>query len=175
MQPIELDTTAGRLVIRQADLGNPDDLAAVLEMTAEYAKDPMGLGRPMTPEELDALGARLPGVHGAVVLVAWLEGRPTGIATCFPGFTTFTASPLLNIHDLSVREGARSLGIGAELLRAVKRRAAEMGCNRVTLEVREDNAARRLYEREAFDYGTPTMYFMKAVVEPAADGPANGE
>ena len=167
MDPIERTLPAGRLVIREADLKSASDLAAVLEMTGEYAKDPMGLGRPMTPEETARLAERLPGAAGSVILVAWLDGRPSGIATCFGGFTTFTASPLLNIHDLAVREGARGMGIGAELLRAVKRKASETGCNRVTLEVREDNAARRLYEREGFEYGTPAMYFMKAPVEPA--------
>ncbi len=167
MDPIERTLPTGRLVIRQADPKSERDLADILEMTGEYAKDPMGLGRPMTPEETALLAERLPDVPGSVILMAWLDGRPTGIATCFGGFTTFSASPLLNIHDLSVREGARGMGIGAELLRAVKRKASEMGCNRVTLEVREDNAARRLYEREGFDYGTPTMYFMKAPVEPA--------
>ncbi|MFO8066626.1 MAG: hypothetical protein R6U11_03490 [Bacteroidales bacterium] len=37
-------------------------------------------------------------------------------------------------------------------------------CCKVTLEVREDNRARNLYERSGFSYGEPRMFFMEKEV-----------
>ena len=67
------------------------------------------------------------------------------------GFSTFTGKPLINIHDLTVTAGCRGRGIGRLLLKAVEAKARELGCGKVTLEVREDNApARQFYQALVF-------------------------
>lgn len=135
-------------VIVLADLEHPDHQKAVVAMTAAYALDEMGNGGPLAPQVLEQL---IPGLRAhptTVVILAYVEDVVVGIATCFVGFSTFAARPLLNIHDLSVLREYRGRGIGQALLRAVDAAARERGCVKVTLEVQENNRrARELYER----------------------------
>jgi ribosomal protein S18 acetylase RimI-like enzyme len=80
-----------------------------------------------------------------------LDETAVGIATCFLGFSTFAARPLINVHDLAVLPEHRGRGIGRGLLEAVEHCARERGCAKVTLEVQENNSpARRLYKRMGF-------------------------
>jgi ribosomal protein S18 acetylase RimI-like enzyme len=86
------------------------------------------------------------------------------------GYSTFRARPLLNLHDLAVQPEARERGVGGALLAAVESHARALGCCKVTLEVREDNAsARRLYERVGFVDSAPagartrTLFLEKSV------------
>ena len=77
-----------------------------------------------------------------------------GLAICFPGFSTFHAQPLLNVHDLTVCTSHRGRGIGTALLGALEQEALSRGCCRLTLEVRSDNqAARGLYRKRGFGAG----------------------
>jgi ribosomal protein S18 acetylase RimI-like enzyme len=76
-------------------------------------------------------------------------------------FSTFKAQKVINIHDLAVNPQFRGNGIGEALLAEVERKAKKENCCKVTLEVREDNRARNLYERAGFSYGEPRMFFME--------------
>lgn len=114
----------------------------------------MGGGAPL-PEDVRArLGADLgerAARGAAVVLLALAGGAAVGVAVCFVGYSTFRARPLLNLHDLAVLPEARGSGAGLALLEGVASRARALGCCKVTLEVREHNAAaRRLYARAGF-------------------------
>ena len=72
----------------------------------------------------------------------------------FVGFSTFAASPLINIHDLHVEPEWRRQGVARLLLEAVEARARELGCSKLTLEVQEHNrAALALYARAGFTDG----------------------
>ena len=139
------------LTIVEADLQRPDHQRAVLDLTDAYAADAMGNGRPL-PDEVRA--ALIPGLQAQPTLVIFLAydgGDPVGIATCFRGFSTFAARPLINIHDLAVLPSRRGRGIGRRLLAAVEQQARATGCCKVTLEVQEDNRrARRIYEAAGF-------------------------
>jgi ribosomal protein S18 acetylase RimI-like enzyme len=147
------------LIIR-ADLARPDHQEAVVAMTAAYALDGMGNGGPLPPEVLERLVPGLRSHPTTLVFLAYLDGVPVGIATCFLGFSTFAARPLINIHDIAVLPEHRGRGIGAALLRAVEVAARERGCVKLTLEVQENNRrARHLYERLGLAqavYGTST-------------------
>lgn len=136
------------LQIVRADLDRAEHQDAVVAMTAAYALDPMGNGGPLPP---DVLARLVPGLRAhptSLVFLAYLDGVAVGIATCFFGFSTFAARPLINIHDLAVLPEHRGRGIGRALLRAVEAAARERGCARLTLEVLANNEqARRLYER----------------------------
>jgi ribosomal protein S18 acetylase RimI-like enzyme len=57
------------------------------------------------------------------------------------------------------------MGVGTKLLDAVHDEAEKMGCSKITLEVREDNPAQNLYEREGFEYGEPKWWFMTKELE----------
>jgi GNAT superfamily N-acetyltransferase len=136
-----------------ADLDRPDHQEAVRALTAAYALDEMGNGGQLPAETLERL---IPGLRKhptTLILLAYLDGRAVGIATCFLGFSTFLAKPLINIHDLAVLPEFRGQGIGRQLLEAVDRKAIELGCGKVTLEVLENNnRARRLYEQSCFKH-----------------------
>jgi GNAT superfamily N-acetyltransferase len=153
-----MTSSSPAIQILEADLTRSDHQAAVLELTSAYALDPMGNGAPLSSDVLTRL---IPGLRlhpGTIVLLAYAEGKAVGIATCFRGFSTFHARPLLNVHDLAVLPASRSLGVGRQLLEAVAQRARELGCCRVTLEVQSENRrARQLYENAGFaapEYGS---------------------
>jgi len=156
--------------IVEADLNRREHQQDVLALTAAYALDPMGNGGPLAAEALDGLIPGLKHHPTTMVFLAYLNGKAVGIATCFRGFSTFLARPLVNIHDLAVLPGHRGQGIGQQLLRAVELKARELGCCKVTLEVQENNVrARRVYEAAGFThavYGETTggsLFFTKVL------------
>jgi ribosomal protein S18 acetylase RimI-like enzyme len=139
---------------RVADLSQPADQAALVALLDVYARDPMGMERPLPAEVRGALIARLREMPTTHAVLAAVGGAPAGLALCFLGFSSFRARPLLNIHDFVVHPDFRGQGVGRQLMAAVEAHARSLGCCKVTLEVRADNVtARRLYENCGFDAG----------------------
>jgi len=140
---------AGEIV--EADLTRVEHQRAIVELIDAYARDPMGDGKPLSAEVRRALIPGLQQHPTTLVFIAYQGGEPVGIAMCFRGFSTFAARPLINIHDFAVLPAHRGQGIGRRLLEAVERKAREMGCCRLTLEVQENNHdARRVYAAAGF-------------------------
>jgi GNAT superfamily N-acetyltransferase len=144
------------ITIVDAELTCPEHEAAVLEMVDAYARDPSGGGQPLAEDVRARLIAGLREHPTTVILLAFDETRPVGIAACFRGFSTFEARPLLNLHDLAVVPEYRGRGVGRRLLAAVEEKARALGCTKVTLEVLEANPARDLYQ--AMGYASPVYY-----------------
>ncbi len=142
--------------IVEADLARAEHQRAVREMLDAYARDPQGGGQPLGDDVRERLVPALREHPTTVILLAYDGERPVGIATCFRGFSTFAARPLLNLHDLAVIPEYRGNGVGRMLLAAVEKEARGLGCCRVTLEVLEANPARKLYE--AMGYASPEYY-----------------
>ncbi len=139
------------VAIVEADLNHPNHQRDILALTEAYARDPMGNGGPLPAETRDRLIAGLKDHPTTLILLAYIGEKAVGIATCFRGFSTFFAQPLVNIHDLAVLPEHRGQRIGQQLLAAVEQKARELGCCKVTLEVQENNTkARRIYERAGF-------------------------
>jgi ribosomal protein S18 acetylase RimI-like enzyme len=145
------DSSMERIEIVEADLDRPEHQRAVLDLTDAYATDSMGNGRPLDAEVRRGL---IPGLRKhptTLIFIAYDQGRPAGIATCFYGFSTFAARRLINIHDLAVLPEYRGRGIGHRLLQEVERKARDTSCCKLTLEVQQNNLrARRLYEALGF-------------------------
>ncbi len=139
------------VTIIEADLNDYHHQTAILQLVNAYARDPMGDGQDLPTAVRDRL---IPGLRQhptALVLLAFDDAIPVGIAVCFVGFSTFAARPLMNIHDLAVISEYRGQGIGRLLLEGVEAKGRELGCCKLTLEVREDNhGAQRLYQRFGF-------------------------
>ena len=137
--------------IRTVDFSDPADAAAYLEQLDSYARDPMGAGQPLAAATRDRLIddlAHRPGTHA---LLAESGGNAVGFATCFLGYSTFQAMPLLNVHDIAVLPPWRGRGAARLLLDAIADLARSLGCCRVTLEVCSDNPrARGIYEANGF-------------------------
>ena len=146
-------TSDAAITIVEADLATAEHQHAVRALTADYALDPMGNGAPLADAVLDRLVAGLRDLGTAVIMLAYVDGQPAAIATCFLGFSTFQGRRLLNVHDFAVRPAYRGRGVGGVLMEAVKQKASDLGCCKVTLEVQAHNdAARRLYERSGFTH-----------------------
>ena len=156
--------------IVQADLARPEHQRDVVAMTAAYAMDVMGNDGPLPAEVMSRL---IPGLRQhptTTIFLAYVAGRAVGIATCFLGFSTFAARPLLNIHDLAVLPDHRGTGVGRALLQAAEHRARELGCARLTLEVQDGNVrAKQVYRAAGFAqavYGRATggsLFYLKAL------------
>jgi GNAT superfamily N-acetyltransferase len=123
----------------EADLARPGHQDAVVAMTDAYSRDPFGDGKPLDPGARERLIAGLRRHPTTLVFLAFDGDRPVGEAVCFTGFSTFAAKPLVNIHDLVVIPEYRGRGVGRGLLTAVERRARELGCCKLTLEVLDRN------------------------------------
>lgn len=125
--------------------------AAFLDLLDHYARDPMGGGKALRPEVRAHLVATLQqqaGFHGAL---AWEGDAAVGLINCFTGFSTFAAQPLLNVHDIVVRQDRRARGIGQALLAWAEARARKLGCCKLTLEVLSRNErAMASYRRAGF-------------------------
>lgn len=149
-----------KFTIVEAEFTNKDHVEGYLTMTSHYANDRMGMGRELTENEQNRLINELQSYSDKRCFLAYNGNQCVGIATCFYGFSTFYASRLINIHDLAVHSDFRGNGIGKALLAKVEAIAKEEGLCKITLEVREDNPAKKLYEHTGFSTGDHTMFFM---------------
>jgi ribosomal protein S18 acetylase RimI-like enzyme len=165
---------AAEVKIRQADLEQPEDAAALLHVLDAYARDPMGDGQALSAEARACLIPALRRMSSAIVFLALTpadaatraltaagstiapeaETIAVGAAVCFLGFSTFRARGLINVHDLAVLPSWRRQGIGTRLLEVVEALARRRGYCKVNLEVRVDNPAQRLYRRLGYGAGT---------------------
>ena len=138
--------------IFEADLQRVEHQRAVVELVDAYAQDPMGDGKPLADEVKQSLIPALQKHPTTLILLAYQQEKPVGLAVCFLGFSTFAARQLINIHDLAVLPDYRGQGIGRRLLEAVEAKAQELGCCKLTLEVDERNRrALQLYRAIGFD------------------------
>jgi GNAT superfamily N-acetyltransferase len=145
--------------IVEADLSHPHHQRDVIALTNAIAEDPAANGAPLSPEVCAKLIDGLRRHPTTLVFLAYDGDSAVGIATCFVGFSTFYAQPLINIHDLLVLPVARGQGVAGRLLDTVEARARELGCCKLTLEVQEQNErARAIYQARGFGpalYGEP--------------------
>jgi ribosomal protein S18 acetylase RimI-like enzyme len=151
----------------EADLSDSRHQTAIVQLINAYARDPMGDGRDLPAAVRDRLISGLQQHPTTLILLAFDDATAVGIAVCFVGFSTFMARPLINIHDLAVMPDYRGRGIGRLLLERVEAKGRELGCGKLTLEVRDDNhRAQRLYQRFGFgdtpsEQGTVRNWFLQ--------------
>ena len=149
-----------------ADLSDPAHQAAIIAMLDVYCRDEFGDGRPLSTEARERLIPGLKCHGGARVFLAYEDDQPIGIAICLLGFSTFRGLPVLNIHDIAVDPAHRGRGIGRALLAAAEAEARTLGCGKVTLEVRSDNArGMAAYRRAGFESTQPETYFWSRKLE----------
>jgi ribosomal protein S18 acetylase RimI-like enzyme len=154
------------LTIFLADLTNADHQRSIVDLLDMYCHDQFGDLKPLSDHARENLIPGLIKHGGARVFLAYEEQRPLGVAICMIGFSSFRGKPLINIHDIAVSPEARGKGIGRQLLNAVTAEAKNLGCGKVTLEVRSDNArAMGLYKSVGFKPSEPETYFWTQTVE----------
>ncbi|MGD9970639.1 MAG: GNAT family N-acetyltransferase [Sulfuricurvum sp.] len=144
------------------DFNDPDHVRAFLDLLRHYMDDPMGSSTPHSMEKEAELIEALSSMPHAFVMLAHDTDTYVGMATCFVSYSTFAVAPVVNIHDIVVLSQERGKGIGRELLRSISAVADELGCSKITLEVRIDNpVAQALYRSEGFEDCEPPMMFWR--------------
>ena len=139
------------IVVVDADLNDPKQAAALVEMLDHYMRDPMEGGQPPSERVKRELVPGLRAHPACYVYIAIHDDKAVGFAICFLSFSTFNARPLINIHDIFVESSLRGSGIGKLMLDRIEARARSMNGCALTLEVRGDNArARGLYRKFGF-------------------------
>ncbi len=148
--------------ILDCDFCNPDHLTSAVEMINAYILDEMGGGTPLNPIQQLRFVDGLNNHPRKIVLLAAVDCKCVGMIVAFENFSTFTAKPMVNIHDVIVKKEFRELGIGRQLMETLIERAKELRCSRVTLEVREDNIqAQQLYKNMGFEDAEPPMHYWR--------------
>lgn len=125
--------------IVDADFSLPAHGTATIELMRYYALDPMGGGQALSRHAQENLIHELrirSSIHG---VLAFADKDPAGLIIYIEGFSTFACQPLINIHDVIVRQQHRGQGIAKRMLQRVEAIAQEMGCCKLTLEVLENN------------------------------------
>jgi len=146
--------------IIDVDFENTSHCKAVIDLMNHYMCDKMGGVEPHTPDGEKRLIDGLRKQGNKLCLLAKIGEEFVGLTNCFIGFGTFAAKPYINIHDVVVRDTYRGKGIGRAMLEEINKKAIEMDCGKITLEVREDNPnAQHLYKSLGFNEGTPIMHF----------------
>jgi ribosomal protein S18 acetylase RimI-like enzyme len=146
--------------IINCDFSNPQHCSALVRLMNEYITDKMGGGETYSKEQEEKLIDGLKNHPSKLVLLAKAEDQYVGLTNCFINFATFTVKPYINIHDVIVTASWRNKGVGRYMLEKVIEKAFEIGCSKVTLEVREDNQnAKHLYNSLGFNDARPRQYY----------------
>jgi ribosomal protein S18 acetylase RimI-like enzyme len=144
--------SAADVRMRQANLQDANDQRAIVRLLSEYASLLLGREEALPPEVRRNLIPALQRQPGCVIFLALVDEQAIGVATCFFGFSTFEAKPLLNLHDLAVSPDFQQRGIGGQLIDFICDYARQCGCCAMTLEVQANNPARRLYASKGFQH-----------------------
>jgi ribosomal protein S18 acetylase RimI-like enzyme len=152
--------TTDMLKIVLCDFDNEKHCDAVVNLMNEYKCDKMGDGFPYEKDQTMKLIAGLRDHPSKLVLLALQGEQCIGLITCFINFATFTVKPFINIHDVIIASSWRNSGVGRKLLEKVVEKATDIGCSKITLEVREDNHnAKHLYSNMGFHDANPRQYY----------------
>lgn len=134
-----------------ADYHNPTHAQDLVMLLNAYAEDPMGGGEPLSTFTQDNLIKALQEQPQVLSLICYVDDKPAGLVNCVKGFSTFSAKPLINIHDVVVLKQFRGLGISQLMIQQVEAIAIEQGCCKLTLEVLEGNVvAKAAYKKLGF-------------------------
>jgi len=152
--------TTERIEIVECDFENPAHCTALVSLMNEYISDRMGDGIPYTEEQKVLLVEGLKNHPSKLILFLKIDDRFAGLVNSFINFATFTVKPFINIHDVIVTHEHRNQGLGRMMIEKVIEKAVEMGCSKVTLEVREDNHnAKYLYNSLGFHDAEPRQFY----------------
>ena len=135
----------------QADYHNEQHGKDLVFLLNEYAEDPMGGGEPLSDFVQQNLVDKLKQQTNVFSVLCYVDSCPAGLINCVEAFSTFSAKPLVNIHDVSVSKKYRGKGLSKLMFAKVEEIAIRKGCCKLTLEVLEGNkVAQRAYQSIGF-------------------------
>jgi len=134
-----------------ADYHNRQQATDVMACLSAYALDLMRSGEALSEFVQNNLIQRLQQQSHVFSVLCYVDGNVAALANCVEGFSTFSAKPLINFHDIVVLKSFRGQGLSQYLFAYVEKIAIEKGCCKLTLEVLEDNAiAKSAYQKVGF-------------------------
>ena len=125
--------------IKRLDYKDPLHAEALIILMDAYAQDPMGGGRGLQNDVKESLPQALSQRANALSILALDGTTPVGLLNAFEGFSTFSAKPLMNIHDVIVEEAYRRQGVSQKMIAFLEDVSKERGCCKITLEVLSEN------------------------------------
>ena len=123
----------------QADYHNTTHAKDIVALLNTYALDKMGGGKALSSKVQETLVEELAKRPHAFSVLAYDEDKAIGLINCFEAFSTFSAEPLVNLHDVVVSPEYRGQGVNQIMLQKVEDIAIARGCCKLTLEVLEGN------------------------------------
>ncbi|MEO1068679.1 MAG: GNAT family N-acetyltransferase [Cyanobacteria bacterium J06638_6] len=135
--------TTDRLEIRPATRDDVPVLVDLIKALADYEK----LAHEVTGSAEDLAAALFGDRPYAEALLAWVDGKPAGLALFFHNFSTFLMKPGIYLEDLFVYPDYRRQGIGRALLVHLGKLALDRGCGR--------------FEWSVLDWNTPAIAFYR--------------
>lgn len=143
-----------------------EDLKAVASLVNAYIEEEEGAEHVLNPLRQLRLVNGLDEHPKSIVLLAKLGDAYAGLLVGFENFSTFTAKPMINIHDVFVSSDFRGRGVGRKMIEKIESIARERSCSRITLEVRHDNAvAQELYKSVGFADTQPPMFYWRKYLD----------
>ena len=137
--------------IVRVDYQNAQQAQDLIYCLNHYALDPMGGGEPLKQKVKENLIDALQQQANVFSILAYVDGKPAGLINCVDGFSTFSAAPLVNIHDVVVLKEYRGQSLTGKMFQLVENIAKEKGAIKLTLEVLEgNNVAKKVYHRLGF-------------------------
>lgn len=137
--------------IIKADYNNPQHGQDLVNLLNGYAQDPMGGGEPLSEYTQANLVNTLQQRSDAFSVLCYVDGKPAGLINCFEMFSTFKCKPIVNIHDVTVDNQFRGLGLSQKMLDKVEQLALERGCCKLVLEILDGNqVAKNAYAKHGF-------------------------
>lgn len=134
-----------------ADYYNKQQANDVMICLSAYALDPMGGGECLSTYTQHNLIEKLQQQNNVFSVLCYVDDKVAALANCVEGFSTFSAKPLINFHDIVVLKEFRGRGLTTYLFDYVEQIAIDKGCCKLTLEVLEGNiVAKKAYEKVGF-------------------------
>lgn len=127
------------VTVRLADLNDPSDRQAIVDLLDQYASEPIGGETPLSMFVKSNLANELQKRPHVVVVLALANERYAGMIIAIEGFSTFACKPVLNLHDVIVEASHRGQGVFSRMLEFLESEAARRGCCKLTLEVLAGN------------------------------------
>ena len=139
----------------QVDFNDDQHCKDWLQLLNDYALDPMGGASSLSQETQERLVDEMrcrPWVHALLAYREADEGlQAVGLLNCIESFSTFSASAVLNIHDVYVAACCRGEGVVDGLFEQAETLALKLQCCKMTLEILPSNTpAKMAYQRLGF-------------------------
>ncbi|MEM7654488.1 MAG: GNAT family N-acetyltransferase [Bacteroidota bacterium] len=141
--------------IREGELETLVELCGLHAEFEKAAYDPAGKAERLR----QYLFAKQPALYA---LVAEVEGEVVGYATYMKQFATWDAGQYLYMDCLFLREAARGLGIGEQLIRRIQEEGKSLGCSLIQWQTPAFNQrAMKFYERIGAEGKSKERYFLE--------------